>query len=69
MNDFAAPDGLSMDDLTWCLAGIAHRHCIHAASVTAYDPAADTTGRAARSAIGAVVALVAAVAASSDGEP
>jgi arginase len=55
MNHSAAPDGLSVDDLNWSLARVADSHCILAASVTAYDPAADTTGQAQRSAIGAVL--------------
>jgi arginase family enzyme len=65
MNEFAAPDGLSVDELKWCLAQIAGSQSIRAASVTAYDPAADAAGRAAGSATGSVFALVAAIAASS----
>jgi arginase len=65
MNEFAAQGGLSVDDLKWCLAQIAGSQAVRAASVTAYDPAADATGRAAGSAIGSVLALVAAIAASS----
>jgi hypothetical protein len=52
MNEFAAPDGLSVDELKWCLAQIAGSQSIRAASVTAYDPAADAAGRAAGSATG-----------------
>ena len=65
MNEFAAPDGLSLDDLKWCLAQVASRQPIRAASVTAFDPASDVTGRAATAAVGAILALVAAAAASS----
>jgi arginase len=64
MNEFAAPDGLSLDDLKWCLAQIASSQPIRAASVTAFDPASDTTGRAAMVAMAAILALVAAAAAS-----
>ena len=64
MNEFAAPDGLSLDDLKWCLAQIASRQPIRAASVTAFDPACDVTGRAVPAAVGAILALVAAAAAS-----
>jgi arginase family enzyme len=59
MNEFAAPDGLSLDDLKWCFAQIARRQPIRAASVTSFDPARDVTGRAATAAAGAIVALVA----------
>ena len=65
MNEFAAPDGLSLDDLKRCLAQVASRQQIRAASVTAFDPASDVTGRAATAAVGAILALVAAAAASS----
>ena len=65
MNEFAAPDGLSLDDLKWCLAQVASRLPIRAASVTAFDPTSDPTGRAATAAVGAILALVAAAAASS----
>jgi arginase len=65
MNEFAAPDGLRLDELKWCLAQVANSDSIQAASVTALDPATDVTGQAAGSAIGAVLGLVAAVAASS----
>jgi Arginase family len=64
MNEFAAPDGLSPDDLKRCLAQIASSQPIRAASVTAFDPASDTTGRAAMVAMAAILALVAAAAAS-----
>jgi arginase len=65
MNAFAAPDGLSLDDLKWCLAQVAGCQPIRAASVTSFDPASDVTGRAADAAAGAILALVAAAAASS----
>ena len=68
MNEFAAPDGLTLDELKWCLAQIARSHPVRAASVTAYDPTIDVSGRAAASAIGAVLALVAAAAACSRSE-
>ena len=45
MNEFAAPDGLSLDELKRCLAQIANNESIRAASFTAYDPATDVTGR------------------------
>ena len=64
MNGFATPDGLSLDDLNWCFAQIASRQAIRAASVTAFDPASDVTGRAATAAVGAILALVATAAAS-----
>ena len=64
MNGFAVPDGLSLDDLKWCFAQIASRQAIRAASVTAFDPASDVTGRAATAAVGAILALVATSAAS-----
>jgi len=65
MNDFAAPDGLRLDDLKWCLAQIARSQPIRAASVTAFDPATDGTGRAATAAVSAILAVVTAAAASS----
>jgi arginase len=64
MNEFAAPDRLSLDNLKWCLAQIASRQPIRAASVTAFDPACDVTGCAVPAAVGAILALVAAAAAS-----
>jgi arginase len=64
MNEFAAPGGLSLDDWEWCLAQIASSQPIRAASVTAFDPASDVTGRAATTAVSAILALVAAAAAS-----
>jgi arginase len=65
MNEFATPEGLSLDDLNWCLAQIANSQPIRAASVTAFDPASDVTGRAATAAVDAILALVAAATASS----
>jgi len=65
MNEFAAPDGLRLEDRQWCLAQVARHQPIRAASVTSFDPASDVTGRAATSAVGVILALVAAVAASS----
>jgi len=68
MNEFAAPDGLSLDDLKWCLAQVAISQPIRAASVTAFDPASDVTGRAATPQSAVIVALVAAAAASARSE-
>jgi arginase len=69
MNEFAVPDGLRLDDLEWCLAQIASRQPIRAASVTAFDPARDATGRATATAVRAVLTLVAAAAASLRSQP
>ncbi len=69
MNEFAAPDGLSLDNLKWCLAQVASSQSIRAASVTAFDPGSDVTGRAATTAVGAILALVAAAAASLRSQP
>jgi arginase family enzyme len=66
MNEFAAGGGLSAQDLHWCLELIFSCRFIRAASLTAYDPAADVSGDAGRSALRAVDSIVAAAAAHSN---
>ena len=55
MNEFAAHDGLTLDELKWCFTQIASSPPIRAASVTAYDPAIDVSGRATVSGVSAVL--------------
>lgn len=46
VNDYAAPGGLSCADVTWGIREITSNFYFVAASLTAFDPAADTDGRA-----------------------
>jgi arginase len=46
VNDYAAPGGLSCADVTWGIREITSNFYFVAASLTAFDPAADADGRA-----------------------
>jgi arginase len=62
-NQFAAPGGLSLEELLQDIGLIARAYRIEAAAVTAYDPAADEDGAAAAAALAIcqhIVALAAA---------
>ena len=50
-NSFAVSGGLTLDDARYCLSVIAHKFDIAAVTVSAYDPAADADGSAARAAL------------------
>ena len=56
VNDYAAPGGLSCADVTWGIREITSNFYFVAASLTAFDPAVDTDGRALEAA--AQIALV-----------
>jgi arginase len=57
VNQFAAPDGLSVPDLLESVARIGAGVPVRAAALTAYDPALDPDGRIAAAAIGVALAL------------
>jgi arginase len=50
-NEYAAPDGLSLETLTDAVALVGEWLEVRAAAVTAYDPAFDSTGSVARAAL------------------
>jgi arginase len=49
-NRYAAPGGLTLDQLLWGISLVADRFEIAAAAITAYEPAADADGRMLRAA-------------------
>ena len=53
-NSYAVPNGLTIEDVEHALALIAENFEIAAVTLSAYDPAVDTNGRAAAAAIGLV---------------
>jgi arginase len=57
-NAYAAPGGLSVSEIGWIIRSLAATLPIQAAALTAFDPAADPTGRACESALQLGVALV-----------
>ena len=62
MNQFAVPEGLDFAELQWALTTIADGARIKAAALTAFDPAIDASGQAARAAIRVGLAVIDAVA-------
>jgi arginase len=58
-NEYAAPGGLSLEDLEAAIALIRRRLDVRAASITAYDPASDPDGRVARAGVRVAAALTA----------
>jgi arginase len=50
-NSFAVPGGLTIEDVEYALSQIAKELAIAGITLSAYDPAADTNGAAARAAI------------------
>jgi arginase len=63
VNGYAAPGGLSRADVVWALERIAAELRVGAASLTAFDPAADPGGRALDAALSLGVAMVQTIAA------
>ena len=61
INCYATPNGLDLSDIEWALARITAAVDVRAASLTAFDPASDVTGRACESALAVAVGLVDAV--------
>jgi arginase len=61
VNAFDAPGGVSLDALCAALRALGGRAPVAALTLSAYDPAYDTDGRAARAAIAAAGALVGAL--------
>jgi arginase len=61
VNQFSTPGGLQLSELRWAMETIANGCQIRAASLTAFDPASDDTGRASLTAVTAAVMLVDAV--------
>jgi arginase len=51
MNDYAASDGLSREDLAWAIQEISQSFFVFGASLTAFDPACDPSGRALETAV------------------
>jgi len=51
VNRWAAPGGLSADELVRAVELVGERFTIHAASLTAYDPSLDADGRVGRTAV------------------
>jgi arginase len=60
VNSYAAPGGLSAEDVLWAIDEIRQSFYMFAASLTAFDPAVDSDGRARDAALALGVALVAA---------
>lgn len=58
-NAYAAPGGLSLAELEAAIALVRRRLDVRAASITAYDPAADPDGRVARAGARVAAALIA----------
>jgi arginase len=58
MNSYAAPHGLSRDDVAWSLRAIKESFYVFAASVTAFDPACDPDGRALDTAIAMALTVI-----------
>ena len=58
MNQFSTPEGLVVPELQWAVARIADGTLIRAASLTAFDPASDATGKARHTAIAVAVAVI-----------
>jgi len=61
VNIYAAPGGLSRQDVAWAVAAIAAATPIGAAALTALDPAADHEGRPVETALALGVAIINAV--------
>ena len=61
VNIYAAPGGLSRQDVAWAVAAIAAATPIGAAALTALDPAADPEGRPVETALALGVAIINAV--------
>ena len=61
INCYATPNGLDLSDVEWALASITASVHVQAASLTAFDPASDVTGRACESALAVAVGLVDAI--------
>jgi arginase len=61
MNRFSEPAGLGLSDLRWAIATIAEGTLVRAASLTAFDPASDATGKARGTVAAVAVALTDAV--------
>jgi arginase len=57
-NCYAAPGGLSRADVVWGINQIRNSFYMYAASLTAFDPAVDTDGRALDAALALAVAVV-----------
>lgn len=58
VNGYAAPGGLSRDDVLWAIDEIRRSFYLCAASLTAFDPAVDADGRALNAALALGIALV-----------
>jgi arginase len=58
MNDYAAPDGLSREDVTWAIREIARNFLVFGAALTAFDPAVDTDRRALDAAAAIALAVI-----------
>jgi arginase len=67
-NVFAAPDGLTVDQLASVLRSAASRFRVRAAALTAYDPSLDDDGRMCRAALALLEALADARVSSGDDE-
>lgn len=57
-NAYAAPDGLSLDDLVDAIGMITERFTICASAITAYDPAYDHDGRVLRAGMKVIESLI-----------
>jgi len=58
VNPYAAPDGLTRAEVEWAIKAIGGALPLRAASLTAYDPAGDSDGRAGETALALAAALV-----------
>ena len=58
VNTYAAPGGLSREDVIWAIGEISRSFFFYAGSLTSFDPAVDADGRALDAALALGVALV-----------
>jgi arginase len=58
MNDYAAPGGVSREDVTWAIREIARNFLVVGAALTAFDPAVDTDRRALDAAVAIGLAVI-----------
>ena len=58
MNSYAAPDGLSREDVAWAIREIAESFFVFGAALTAFDPGSDQDGRALETAVAMGLTLI-----------
>jgi arginase len=58
VNSYAAPAGLSREDVVWAVREIAQSFFVFGAALTAFDPGCDSSGRALEAAVAMGLAIV-----------